>query len=280
MRLAIVTDSTCDLPPDLMQQAGISLVPIPIQFGSESYEEGVTLDRAGFYRRIEQLGIIPKTSQPAPARFAEVYRNLRSTADVVLSIHVTGQLSGTCQAAALAAEMVKDEISVHVFDSMAGSAGIGFMALEARQRADSGSSLDTIVERLIYIRQRLTVIFNIDTLRYAVMSGRISALRSTVASVLQIKPIVTLHAGKLQVSENVRTRRRAFERILDIAGENLGATPVKLAVVHANAPADAATLLQMARRRFSVQQDFVVDLATSIAVHLGPGTVGLIAYPL
>jgi len=146
--IKIVTDSTCDLPGDLLRRHDIQVVPVNIQFGLESYQEGVTMDRAGFYAKVDELELIPTTSQPAPPQFAEVYRELAAGgADTILSVHVTSKLSGTYQSAELAREMVADEVTVHTFDSASGSAGLGYMALEGARMAEAGEDAASILQR-------------------------------------------------------------------------------------------------------------------------------------
>ena len=130
--IKVATDSTCDLPEECYQEYDITVVPINIQFGTETYEDGVTIDRATFYRKIEQTGKLPSTSQPSAGQFESHYRKMKAAgAQDILSLHVTAKLSGTFQSAELAREMLAGEVRVHPFDSACGSAGLGFMALEA-----------------------------------------------------------------------------------------------------------------------------------------------------
>jgi DegV family protein with EDD domain len=278
--IGLVTDSTCDLPEGSLTALGVRVVPMNIRFGSREFLEGETLDYGEFYKLVDQLGIVPKTSQPAPGRFAEVYRQLAADgADVILSLHITGKLSGTVQSATLAAAMVRDQVDVRVFDSLAGSAGMGFMILEAAGMIERGLGPEAILGRWAEIRDSLSIAFMMDNLRYARMSGRVGALQSALASMLQVKPIVKLRQGSLELAERVRTRRAAMSRLLDQAAEEFGQNPVNLAVVHAEALAAAAGLLDEAQVRLHCSQVFVARLAPSLVANLGPGTLGLVAYP-
>jgi DegV family protein with EDD domain len=278
----IVVDSTCDLPDEIYEQYQIMTVPINIQFGTETFADRVTIDRATFLRKIEEGGVLPTTSQPSAGEFVEHYERLvEDGASDIISIHVTAKLSGTLQSAELAKGMVADRVRVHPFDSACGSAGIGFMALEAGRMAEAGVAVAGILERLATMRERMNVVLTLRDLRYAQLSGRVGKLQSSLASLLNVKPIVTLQAGLIDVSEKVRTRRKAVERILDIMVERLGTrAEVNLAVVHAEAPEEGQDLLERARARFHCHETFLADLTTSLVVHFGPGTLGLVAYRL
>jgi DegV family protein with EDD domain len=277
--IRIVTDSTCDLPEELMAEHGIRVVPIHIQFGAETYRDGQTIDKPTFYRRVEQGGLLPKTSQPPPSDFVSLYQSIAGPADEIFSIHVTGKLSGTFNSAQLAAEALADRIKVHVFDSWAGSAGLGFMCLDAAQMAEAGKSAREILRRLESTRPRVDHLFTMANLKFAEMSGRVNKLQSALASLLNVKPIVRAEGGLMEVADQVRTRKKAIERVISMARERVGGAKVNLAVIHAQAPDEAAELLDQARRTLKVGEAFVHDLALSLAVHFGPGTLAVVTYP-
>jgi len=278
--IKITTDSTCDLPPEYYGEYDLSVVPINIQFGTETYEDGVTIDRVTFYRKIDELGIVPSTSQPSPAQLGKHYERLRQEgATDIVSLHVTAKLSGTYQSAELAKEMVQDRVRVHLFDSACGSAGLGFMAVEAARMAGAGKSVADILERMSVIRERVNIVLTLKDLRFAQMSGRVGKLQSSLASLLDIKPIVLLEDGLIDVVEKVRTRRKAIDRMMEILVERVGTlAPLNLAVIHAQESTLGQELLARAESLFNCQETFLVDLTSSLVVHFGPGTVGLIAY--
>ncbi|MFN2165484.1 MAG: DegV family protein [Anaerolineae bacterium] len=278
--IGLVTDSTCDLPEDFLAGLDVHVVPMSIRFGTREYLEGETLDYGEFYNLVDQLGIVPKTSQPAPGRFVEIYRQLAAEGvSVILSLHITGKLSGTVQSATLAAGMVRDQVEVRVFDSLAGSAGMGYMILEAAELIERGESPEAVLGRWAEIRDSLSIAFMMDTLRYARMSGRVGALQSTLASMLQVKPIIKLRQGSLELAERVRTRSAALNRLLDRAVDEFGCRPLNIAVVHAEALDSASALLAEAQSRLDCRRVFVARLAPSLVANLGPGTLGLVAYP-
>lgn len=277
-RFAIVADSTCDTPIDSPLRDSIHRIPIHIRFGQHSFREGVDIDEASFYARVDAEHHIPQTSQPSPGEFAELYRQLSKDFDAIISMHVTAKLSGTYQSAVLAAEMVKDAIPVYPFDSACGSAGLGFMAAETLEALGAGQTIEQILARLDVMRKRMHILLTPATLKYAQMSGRISALGSVIASLLNVKPIIVLEDGALAAGERVRSRKRALERMVLLTSDHLAGAPARIAVVHARAPEDAAALADMARQTLNCTDVWLTPLATSIAVHLGPGTVGIVAY--
>lgn len=279
----IVTDTTCDLPPTMAQAHDITMVPINIHFGTETYKEGVDIDRDLFYRRIDELAILPATSQPSVGQFTETYRRLAKEegTNTIISMHVTGKLSGTYQSAHLASQEVADEVTVHAYDSMAGSAALGFMCVEASQMARGGKSAQEILGRLDEIRARTNVFLVVQTLEYAHKSGRVSGLKAALASVLNIKPIIGLEDGLLDVRESVRSRRKSLNRLLDIVEERVDSTgPINLAVIHARALDVGQEMLSRAEERFNCQESFVQELCASLAVHFGPGTIGVCFYEI
>ena len=278
--IRIVTDSTCDLPAELYAAHNISVVPINIQFGTDSYLDGITIDRPTFYRMIEESGVLPKTSQPSAGQFEEFYLRLAEEgATDIVSIHVTSKLSGTFQSAELAKDMVAERVRVHPFDTQGGSAGMGFEVLEAARMAESGVSVADILARLEVLRARVSITLMLKDLKFAKMSGRVGTLQSSLSSLLNIKPIVVLEEGLLDVADKVRTQSKALERMIDMTSERVGVSaPVNLAVVHAMASDEGHALLEQAKQTFDCRESFVSDLALSLAVQFGPGTLGLVAY--
>ncbi len=278
--IRIATDSTCDLPDESYKEYDIAVVPINIRFGAETYQDGVTIDRATFFRKIDELGILPSTSQPSAGQFAEYYAELSEAgATDIISLHVTAQLSGTYQSAEIAKGLVADRVRVHPFDSAGGSAGLGFMAVEAARMVREGRNVSEILTRMEVLRSRIGIVLTLRDLRFAHMSGRVGRLQSSLASLLNIKPIILLQDGIIDVIEQVRTRRKAIERMLDIMTERIETSaPVNLAVLHAEVPDEGQALLEQAKSRFDCRETFLADLTTSLVVHFGPGTLGLVAY--
>lgn len=277
--LRIVTDGAADILPEWAKEYGIDIIPVNILFGEKSYLQGVELDNEGFYKLVEETKRIPKTSQPSPHQFVEFYRKIAQKGDTILSIHITAKLSGTYASAIAAAEELKGEFNVIPVDSSVGSLAIGLLCREARKLERAGKSVDEIVKYLEDIKSKVRVILTLDTLEYAKMSGRVKALQAALASVLNVKPIAVLTDGVLNMQEKVRTRKAALDRVIAMAKEEFGNTPVYLAVVHARDLKSGQALLEDAKGHFNTKETMISELAISIAANLGPGTVGLIVYP-
>ncbi|MDK1028698.1 MAG: DegV family protein [Anaerolineae bacterium] len=278
--LRIVTDGAADLLPDWSKKYNIDIIPINIMFGEKSYLQGVDLDNEGFYSIVEENKIIPKTSQPTPHQFIEFYRKNASKGDTILSIHITAKLSGTYASAVSAAEELKDEFKVIPIDSANGSLGIGMLCREARKLEKAGKSVDEIVKYIEGIKNKVRIILTLDTLEYAKMSGRVKTLQAALASLLNVKPIAILKDGDLSMTEKVRTRRAALERVIEIGKEEYGNNPVYLGVVHARDLKSGQSLLDEAKKIFNHKETMISELSISIAANLGPGTVGLVLYPV
>lgn len=278
--LRIVTDSTVDMPEGWASEYDIQVIPINIQFGDRTYLHGVDLDNEGFYRLVDESGRIPKTSQPSPYQFKEFYQRVAQVGDTILSLHVTAKLSGTYASAVAAAGELAGTFNVIPFDSASGSVGLGFMCREARKMDRAGMDVDQIVRYLEGKRARTRIILTLDTLEYAKMSGRVGALSAALASLLNVKPIAVLKDGVVEMAEKVRTRRAAIERVVEMAKTEFGDQPVYLAVTQARDPLAGKMLLEKARKIFNVREAVLTELSIALAANFGPGTVGLVVYPV
>lgn len=274
--IRIVTDSTADVPKELLERYDIRVVPINIQFGMETYQEGIDIDRPTFFRKLEE--VMPTSSQPAPGQLVEVYRELAEDGHSIISIHVTSKHSGTCQSATLAKSMLP-EAEIEVFDTLSISIGTGYQVLAAARAAEEGKSMGEIVQILEGIRSRMYLHLTPATLKYLQKSGRVGRLAGALASLLNVKPVIKVEDGTLEAFQNVRTRSKAIDRLVELTEEAVGTTePVKLAVSQAQVPAEAEKLRERLERTFNCDEMHVVDLACSLTVHGGPGIIGIISY--
>lgn len=279
----IVMDDAGDIPAGLAQSLGICIVPINIIFGTEQYLSGVTMDHAAFYEKTKTVDDhnFPKTSQPTPYQFEQAYRSLLAQgADEILTVTVSEKLSGTYASAVAAARTLAGQATFHLFDSTAGSGVQGLMAVEAARLARQGATTSHILGRLEQMRAQFSLYFLIDSLEYAVRGGRVSSLRSAVVSVLKIKPLMTVQDGLIVEAGRVRTYKRALDRMIQAVKAEIGEKRVTLAVAHGNRPEAGRQLLAQARPHFQVADAYLMDLAISVAVNLGPGALGLIAIPV
>ena len=279
--LRIVTDGAVDLPAEWYKEYDIHRIPINIHFGEEkTFIQDVELDQDGFYNLVNSKTLPhPKTSQPSPHQFVEFYKKIAQPGDTILSIHITSKLSGTYASCVSAAEELKGTYTVVPVDTLCGTMGTAFMCRAARQMERAGKSVDEIVKFIEGVRSKTHVVLTLDTLDYARRSGRVGTLSAAVASVLNVKPIALLKDGLIDMVDRVRTRKAAIERVLELAKELVGDAPVVIGVVHARDEASAKSLLEEAKKRFTVKESFLTDLSISLAINFGPGTVGLVLYP-
>lgn len=273
--IKIVTDSTADVPKGLMDRYDIRTVPINIQFEQETYREGIDIDRATFLQKLE--GCMPTSSQPSPGQFVEEYKPLLADGHSILTVVVTSKHSGTYQSALLAKSMLPDA-DIEVFDSLSISMGTGYHVLEAARAAEDGKSMAEILQMLEGIRSRTYLYFTPATLKYLQRSGRVGKLSGALASLLDVKPIIKTEDGVLEAFEKIRSRSKALDRLVELTAQAVGTIdPVKLAVIHAEAPAEAEELGARLERQFNCDEMHVVKLACSLTVHGGPGIIGIIS---
>lgn len=281
--MRVVMDDAGDVPPEAVEKYNISILPVNIMFGTEEYLSGINMNHSQFYEKAKQVNAsnFPKTSQPTPYQFVACYKDiLASGENEILAITVSEKLSGTYASAIQAAKELEGQGTFHLFDSKAGSAAQGYMVLEAARLAQAGEGIDTILPRLEKMRQEMVVVFTIDSLEYAVKGGRVSSMKSVMASLLNIKPILRLEDGLIVEAGRVRTRKKALDHIVDLVHQQVGNRPIRLAVMHANAPADADLLQTKAKASLNVAESIMVDMAIAVAINLGPGALGLVAIPM
>ncbi len=274
--IKIVTDSTADVPQELMERYDIRTVPINIQFGTETYQEGVEIDRPTFFRKLEE--VMPTSSQPSPGQLVEVYRPLAEDGHSIISIHVTSKHSGTYQSAVLAKSMLP-EADIEVFDSLSISIGTGYQVLAAARAAEEGKSMGEIIQLLEGIRSRMFLYLTPATLKYLQRSGRVGKLAGALGALLNLKPVIKVEDGVLEAFQNVRTRGKALDCLVELTEEAVGtAEPVKLGIPHAEVPDEAEKLRQRLESTFNCDEMIVVDLCCSLTVHGGPGIIAIVSY--
>jgi DegV family protein with EDD domain len=275
--IKIVTDSTADIPAELLERYDIRMAPINIQFKQETYREGIDIDRPTFFAKLEEC--MPTSSQPSPGQFVEVLEPLAKEGHSILIFTVTSKHSGSYESAVLAKSMLPDA-EIEVFDSLSISTGTGYQALAAARAAEEGKSMAEILQLLEAIRSNMNLYFTPTTLKYLQKSGRVSTLKAALGSLLKVMPIIRTNNGALEVCEQVRTRRKAIDRMVELTAEAVGATePVNLAVIHVEVPDEAEALRARLEEEFDCREMYVMDLACSLAVHGGPGILGVISYP-
>ncbi|HEY4913300.1 MAG TPA: DegV family protein [Candidatus Dormibacteraeota bacterium] len=274
--MAIVTDSTADLPPELTLSRAITVVPLTLNFDGQSLLDGVDIRPGEFYRRLHSITTHPTTSQPSPGRFAEVYSSLLAHHDAVVSIHISQKLSGTYESARQAAGMT-DPQRVRVIDSELVSMSLGLITLAAASLAAGGATAETIVAKVIDMRASVQTYFSVATLEFLRRGGRIGRASALLGSVLQVKPVLCIRDGLVTPLERVRTFERALNRVVELTREVDRGHGVCVIVGHADAEADAE---RIGRELDSIAETLMIQpLGPVVGAHAGPGVVGVGCYP-
>ena len=271
MPVRIVTDSTCDLPAETIAQYGIRVVPLYINVGKRSYLDGIDITRQEFYEKLPAFPVHPTTAVPSPQKFRAMYDALADEgATYVLSIHISKALSAVVDVAQVAAQETTS-IPVTVLDAQQLSLGTGFLVETAAKMAAEGRPVAEILPALNAQIQRSHVFAALDTLEFLRRSGRMNRFLANFGAILQLKPILTMHAGN-PGTERVRTRERATQRLLDML--RAVAPFERVAIVHANAPERVAELRARAAALLLGGDIPAVDITPVIGAHLGPGAYG------
>jgi DegV family protein with EDD domain len=277
--VAVVTDTTSYLPGDLAEANRIHLVSLYVVFGGErTVREADITDYDAFFEELRGADQLPTTSQPSLGDFMAVWEPLLARGDDVVSIHISGGISGTVQSAEQAAEQLEREGKggerVRVIDSATSAGGLGLVALAAARAAAGGASLDDVAARATEAREGLKMWFAIDTLEFLKRSGRIGGASAWLGSALKIKPILTLEYEMTPV-ERVRTSKRAFERMVDYARQRQSSGMNAWVVQHIQAPDQAAALADRCREIFGHDAVFTSEIGPVLGAHTGPGLLGV-----
>ncbi|MBN1484787.1 MAG: DegV family protein [Chloroflexia bacterium] len=269
-RVRVVTDSTADLPLDAVVRWGIQVVPLKLHFGEQSFRDGLDLPPEVFYERLEQ-GEFPLTSQPAMGEFRHTYERIAAGGGEVISIHLSAGLSGTVQAALLAAEQVDGEVAV--VDSGQLSMALGWLVLAAAELARQDLPLDQVVARVEEMRSRTHVLALIDSLEFLRRGGRVGRAQAALGALLDVQPILTLRGGQTTLLERVRTRQAGRRRLIELVA---GLAPLeRVAVLHANNPDLARQLADDLAPLFPREQILLLPAGQVVTTHVGPGAVGV-----
>ena len=272
MAVKIVTDSTADLPPELTEQMGVTVVPAIVIFDGEELLDGVDVTPDAFFQRLPSASQLPKTSQATPAQFAEVYERIKGEGHDIVSVHISAKLSGTLNSALQGKEAAG--VDAEVIDAGGASLWTGMAALVAARKAAEGASQADVAQAVRDASARMGIFFFVDTLEYLVKGGRIGKAQGFVGGVLNIKPILYINDGELHQYGRVRSRRKAVERLVEIAR---AAAPLEeVGVLHGAAPDEAQALAADLADLTPGVPPIVSSVGPAVGAHTGPGTLGVV----
>ncbi|MFQ5610840.1 MAG: DegV family protein [Anaerolineae bacterium] len=274
--IKIVTDSGCYLASELIAKNDIRIVPLKVHFGHERFDEISGISNEEFYRRLAEAHSLPTTSQPPTGEFKAAYETVLQEGHDVLVLTISSKLSGTYASAVAAAEMLP-EANITPFDSRSAGLGLGLMVVTAAEMFEAGHSLAEVIRRLEQMRRDMHVVFMVDTLEYIKRGGRIGAASAFVGTLLKIKPLLTLTGGEILPLEQVRSKRKALERLLAEIQSYVPEphTPVQIGVMHVRAPRDQEMLAQKVQGLFNIQRLLIGEIGPAIGTHVGPGTLAI-----
>ncbi len=276
-KVAIVTDSTAYIPGDLLTKYNITTVPQVLIWGDKTYRDGIDILPDEFYLRLKTAKVMPSTSQVSPMTMKIVFEKLLSEGYEICGIFLSSKLSGTIQSGIQALEMMETgKEKVVIVDSETTAMAMGFQVIKVAKAAQAGSSLEECKKLAETIRENTGVLFVVDTLEFLHRGGRIGGAQRMLGTALNFKPILELKDGKIESIEKVRTKSKAYNRVLELLVEKIGGKQnIHLATIHANAESDARNLLDQASLLLKPQETIFTSVSPVIGTHAGPGTVGL-----
>ncbi|MFD0587904.1 DegV family protein [Paenibacillus sp. GCM10027627] len=280
-KVRIVADSTSDIPAEVRETLGISMVPLKVLFGEETYLDSITISAGQFYEKLKASPVLPTTSQPSPLEFSELYERLldEDPEGPIISIHLASILSGTHQSAVIAESMLERDADITIVDSRSASYGIGLQVVRAAEMAQAGESKERILEEIEKLRSDLGLYFLVDSLEFLQKGGRIGRAAALIGSILNIKPILSLddNGGVFSV-DKVRGSKKAMGRIADMLKETFGSDPVHLVIASTDDLGQANELGDRVKSELNVQGVSYTTVGSVIGVHTGPGTSAVFVY--
>ncbi len=280
MTIRIITDSTADLPKEFVEELDIKVVPLNVHFGEETFLDWVELKPDDFFVKLRQNDILPRTSQPSPGDFVTAYKEVASTEDSIISIHISDKLSGTCQSANMAKDMLQD-YDIEVINSKITTMGLGYVAIEAARAAKAGKSKAEVLEIINKALEGMNILFLVDTLEYLQKNGRIGKASAFLGGMLNVKPILALNdEGAVVPVEKVRGNAKARERLVELLKDRIPAgKAIKGTVIHGDALETAEKLAEVLKEKFAVKELIIAPVGAVIGSHTGPGLLGLLFMP-
>lgn len=271
MIVKIVTDSSADLPSNIVQELGITVVPLYVRFGEETYRDRVDISENEFYQRLQHDPIHPGTTQPSPQDFVDVYQKLSQDADGIVSIHISSVLSGTCNSAVQGRELARAACPIKIIDSRTLSMALGMIVIAAAKLANMGKGLDEVVAEAKRAIATTHLLGLLDTLEYVRKGGRIGMAKALLGSILNVKPLLTLHDGETAPAGQVRSRSKGIDRLFDFVKSTTNIE--ELAVVYNTTPEEAQALVKRLGSIFDKKRIYLATVGPMLGVHMGPGAL-------
>ncbi len=275
MAVKNVTDSTSDLPKELAQELGITVVPLNVHFGTDTFRDGEGMTADQFYHRLLTSPALPKTSAPSPGAFRECYSQLGRESTEIVSIHISSKLSGTYEAALTGRRDLGDHCRVEVIDSQTVTLGLGLLAVAAAKAARGGATMDEVIKLVRSYMERVYMASTMDSLEYLQKGGRIGRAQAWLGSLLAIKPIISVSGGEVVPLERVRTYSRAVARVYELLEEHLPAK--ELAVMYSTDPGEADKLMAHLHGNFPQQAVYLARFGPVLGTYMGPGCLAIAA---
>ncbi|HEY5159294.1 MAG TPA: DegV family protein [Anaerolineales bacterium] len=276
-KVAIVTDSTAYIPSDLLKKYAIKVIPLTIIWEDETFLDGIDIQPDDFYKRLSTAKAMPTTSQVTVMAMQSSFQILLDQGFDVLGIFISSKFSGTVESAMQARDTLPEASGkISLVDSLTTTMAMGWPVITAARAAQAGENLESCRRIAVDARDHSGVLFVVDTLEYLRRGGRIGGAQALLGTALNIKPVLEMRNGQIESVEKVRTKGKALERLLELTIERIGnQVPVRLASVHANAEAEALTVLEAARTRLNPIETLCCPLSPVVGTHAGPGTVAL-----
>jgi DegV family protein with EDD domain len=269
----IITDSVADLPPGVAKELGITVVPLYLHFGTETYRDGIDLTTEQFFDKLEHSRVLPTTAAPAPGTFAEVYDKLAEETDEILAIIVSPKVSATYEAAVQGEKLRKSQCRLEVIDSRRGIIGEGLLVISVAKAARAGASFDELVALTHRNIPRVDMRIAFDTLEYLRRGGRIGRAQAFLGSMLRVNPILTLADSGVEPVARERSRSKAIDHLYNFA---TGYSHIEeMAVEDANTPDEAEALAERLGSKFPKERIYRAKLSPVVATHVGPGGINL-----
>lgn len=277
-RIVVITDSSAYIPESALAGLHVPVIPLWLLWDEESLRDGVDIRPSTFYPRLRASRTLPTSSQPTVAEFVEFYHQAAQNADTIVSVLVSAKISGTIANAQAAVEQLSD-LDIRIVDSYNSSMGLGHVVLAAARAAEEGKSVEEVVAAAERMRDKINFIFVVDTLEYLHKGGRIGGAKRLMGTALRVKPMLEFRGGQIEPLEQVRTKKKAYARLLEIAAERLQGKPIAEATIaDIDNTADGDLVAQMVIDRFKPRVIHRSKVSPVVGTHVGPGTIGFAFY--